>query len=163
MTEEDIDPIVRALANKLLRKELLCVTAESCSGGWIAQVLTSVPGSSAWFDCGFVTYSNQSKSNLLGIDPSVIDRHGAVSEEVARAMVSGAIARSGAQVAVAVTGIAGPDGGTPDKPVGTVVFAWMLADAESVQTEIHRFDGDRRTVRWATVVHALKGLNERLS
>lgn len=160
---EDIDAIVRALAEKLLRKDLLCVTAESCTGGWIAQVLTSVPGSSAWFDCGFVTYSNQSKSKLLGIDASVINRYGAVSEEVARAMVSGAIAHSSAQVALAVTGVAGPDGGTPEKPVGTVVFAWMLADTGEAQTEMQRFDGDRQTIRWATVVHALKGLCERLS
>ena len=159
---EDFKPVVQSVAEKLQRKKLFCATAESCTGGWIAQALTSMPGSSAWFDCGFVTYSNQSKCKLLGVEPSLIDRFGAVSEEVARAMVNGAIAHSRAKVAVAVTGIAGPDGGTPDKPVGTVVFAWMLNDTGSPQTDIQVFEGDRQSVRWATVVHALKGLSARL-
>ncbi|MDJ0956027.1 MAG: CinA family protein [Arenicellales bacterium] len=160
---EDIDPIVKSVAEKLTRKNLFCTTAESCTGGWIAQTLTSVAGSSAWFDCGFVTYSNQSKSRMLGIDPSTIEHFGAVSEEVARAMVKGAITHSRAGVAVAVTGIAGPDGGTPDKPVGSVVFAWMLENKDGPQTERQLFQGDRQSIRWATVVHALKGLSARLS
>ena len=160
---DDIDPIVQSVAEKLLRKNLFCATAESCTGGWIAQALTSVAGSSAWFDCGFVTYSNQSKSRLLGIEPSIIERFGAVSEEVARAMVSGAIGNSRAEVAVAVTGIAGPEGGTQDKPVGTVVFAWMLRDLDSLDTDTQLFKGDRQSIRWATVLHALKGLSTRLS
>ena len=162
MTEE-IDPIVQSVAERLLHKNLFCATAESCTGGWIAQALTSVAGSSTWFDCGFVTYSNQSKSRLLGVEPSIIERFGAVSEEVARAMVTGAITHSRAKVAVAVTGIAGPDGGTPDKPVGTVVFAWVIEDMGSPQTDIQLFKGDRKSIRWATVVHALKGLSRRLS
>lgn len=160
--QENIDSVVHTLSAKLLRRHLFCATAESCTGGWIAQVLTSVAGSSSWFDCGFVTYSNQSKTRLLDVDASVIDRHGAVSEEVARAMVNGAIAHSVAEAAVAVTGIAGPDGGTPEKPVGTVAFAWRVPELGEVVSEFHWFEGDRHAVRWATVVYALRGLVERL-
>lgn len=151
------------LTRELIHQGLMCATAESCTGGWIAQVLTSVPGSSDWFECGFVTYSNRSKCDLLGIDASLITRHGAVSEEVARAMARGAVTRSTAQVAIAVTGIAGPDGGTPSKPVGTVALAWMLPGADGLYSETNRYDGGREAVRWASVVRGLSGLYERLS
>ena len=141
----------------------MCATAESCTGGWIAQVLTSTPGSSDWFECSFVTYSDRSQCDLLGVDGSLITRHGAVSEEVARAMARGAINRSAAQVAIAVTGVAGPDGGTAAKPVGTVAFAWALPGKEVPHSETNHFDGDRDTVRWASVVRGLSGLYEHLS
>lgn len=159
---ENIDSIIQTLSEKLVQRRLLCATAESCTGGWIAQVLTSVAGSSAWFDCGFVTYSNQSKIRLLEVGSSTIERHGAVSEEVARAMVNGAIAHSVADAAVAVTGVAGPDGGTPEKPVGTVAFAWRTPNDVEAASEFQWFTGDRHAVRWATVVHALHGIVERL-
>jgi nicotinamide-nucleotide amidase len=158
----DIELQVLALADKLQQAGVMCATAESCTGGWIAQTLTSVAGSSAWFDCGFVTYSNESKRRLLGIDANVIERFGAVSEEVAVAMAAGAVEKSDADVAVAVTGIAGPDGGTAGKPVGTVVFGWLVPGMTSPDVETLLFPGDRRDIRWATVLHAVAGLNDRL-
>jgi len=160
--DKGIDSLIHLLADKLLHRHLTCATAESCTGGWIAQTLTSVAGSSAWFECGFVTYSDVSKSCLLGVEEEVIQRFGAVSEQVARAMASGAIVHSRAQAAVAVTGIAGPDGGSLQKPVGTVVFGWLSPDLVDPDIETVVFDGDRRAIRWATVVHALEGLSQRL-
>ena len=154
--------MLNRLTGALIRKGLKCATAESCTGGWIAQVLTSAPGSSDWFECGFVTYSNRSKCDLLGVDMALITEHGAVSEQVARAMARGAVARSAAQVAIAVTGVAGPDGGTPAKPVGTVAFAWVLPGSDGLHSEMSRFEGDRDAVRWASVAHGLGGLYERL-
>ena len=131
-------------------------TAESCTGGMIAAACTDLAGSSLWFERGFVSYSNASKTELLGVDAALIARHGAVSEEVARAMVRGAIAHSRAQAAVAVTGVAGPGGGSAAKPVGTVWFAW--ATPTGVVSELRCFDGDRAAVRTATVQHALRRL-----
>ena len=135
-------------------------TAESCTGGLIAGACTDLPGSSEWFERGFVTYSNEAKTELLGVDASLISAHGAVSEPVAGAMALGALLRSRAQVAVAVTGIAGPTGGSADKPVGTVWFGWALPGR--VVTETKMFDGDRAAVRAATVAHALARLDELL-
>ena len=132
------------------------VTAESCTGGWVAQVVTAVAGSSAWFERGFVTYSNSAKQELLGVREETLARHGAVSEETAREMALGALARSKAGVAVAVTGVAGPSGGSPEKPVGTVCFAW--ADRRGVRSETRHFSGDRESVRRQSVVHALEGV-----
>ena len=132
------------------------VTAESCTGGMIAAACTDLAGSSAWFERGFITYSNAAKTELLGVDAALIAEHGAVSEQVARAMAQGAILRSNAQVAVAVTGIAGPSGGSKDKPVGTVWFGWSVA--RKVTSECRVFDGDRAAVRAATVAYALKNL-----
>lgn len=131
--------------------------AESCTGGWIAKVATDVPGSSGWFDRGFVTYSNAAKSDLLGVQQSTIAHHGAVSAEVVAEMVTGALQRSPADVVVAVSGIAGPDGGTPDKPVGTVYLAWALRDGP-LHTERQRFPGNRDAVRLQAVAAALQGL-----
>ncbi len=159
---ESTDALVRELAGKLLERGWVCATAESCTGGWVAQVLTSLPGSSDWFDCGFVSYSNAAKTRLLGVEQALIDRYGAVSEEVARAMAAGAVEHSDAQVAMAVTGIAGPDGGTVEKPVGTVGFGWVVPDATDASSEMRRFDGDREAVRRSSVHHALKGLIARL-
>lgn len=158
-SSQDLDTpeLVEALAGLLLKKGWLLATAESCTGGLIGAACTELAGSSAWFERGFVTYSNAAKTELLGVDAALVEAHGAVSEPVARAMALGAIAHSApARVAVAVTGIAGPTGGTHDKPVGTVWFGWSV-DGQ-VRTERRRFDGDRATVRAATVRHALHTL-----
>ena len=144
------------IANLLLNNQLSLATAESCTGGMIAAACTDLAGSSAWFERGFVTYSNEAKTQMLGVDTALIARHGAVSEEVVRAMVQGAIAHSRAQVAVAVTGVAGPSGGSAAKPVGTVWFGF--ATPAGVVTEVKHFDGDRAAVRSATVAHALARL-----
>jgi nicotinamide-nucleotide amidase len=135
---------------------LLLATAESCTGGGVSCAMTDIAGSSAWFECGFVTYSNASKTAMLGVPAALIARHGAVSEEVAAAMASGALANSGAQVALSTTGIAGPGGAVPGKPVGTVCFGWSRAGV--TQTERLVFAGDRASVRQQSVLHALKGL-----
>lgn len=135
-------------------------TAESCTGGMIAARCTDLAGSSNWFERGFVTYSNAAKSELIGVPGALIELHGAVSEPVARAMADGALVHAHAQVSVAVTGIAGPAGGTADKPVGTVWFAWRVGTQLSSERRV--FAGDRSAVREATVVHALQGLVDRL-
>ncbi|MGX2041588.1 CinA family protein [Methylocaldum sp. MU1018] len=131
--------------------------AESCTGGWVAQCVTDVPGSSAWFDRGFVTYSNRAKCELLGVPGEVIGVHGAVSGETVRAMAAGALSHSAADVAAAVSGVAGPTGGTPDKPVGTVWFAWQSRDS-LCRVQRMRFEGDRRSVRRQAVRVALQGI-----
>jgi len=145
--------LVAALRDRAWR----CVTAESCTGGGIASAITSVAGSSDVFDRGYVSYSNAAKADMLGVDPGLIAREGAVSEAVARAMAAGACAHSGAGVAVAVTGIAGPGGGTPEKPVGTVAFAFVVP-GQPVRAETLLFSGDRDSVRDASVRHALRVL-----
>ena len=152
--------ICELMANFLQKKGWFLATAESCTGGMISAACTDLAGSSAWFERGFVTYSNAAKTDMLGVDAALISQHGAVSEAVARAMVQGAIRHSNAQVAVAVTGVAGPTGGTAAKPVGTVWFGF--ATPAGVITETHRFDGDRAAVRQATVHHALARLVELL-
>ena len=148
------------LADLLLKRGWMLATAESCTGGMIAAACTSLAGSSQWFERGFVSYSNEAKTELLGVDAALIEKHGAVSEVVARAMAFGAVRRSRAQVSVAVTGIAGPDGGSQDKPVGTVWFGFMVGGALS--SEVMHFPGDRVGVRGATVERALTGLLQRL-
>ncbi len=148
--------LIGLVADLLLKKQWLLAAAESCTGGMISAACTDLAGSSNWFERGFVTYSDAAKTELLGVDAALIARHGAVSEEVARAMVQGAIAQSCAQVAVAVTGVAGPTGGSVAKPVGTVWFGW--ATPAGVISEMRRFDGDRREVREATVQYALQRL-----
>ena len=150
--------LVEQLATQLQQRQWMLATAESCTGGLIAGACTDLSGSSNWFERGVVSYSNTAKVELLGVDMGLIKKHGAVSEEVARAMVAGAVARSRAQVAVAVTGVAGPTGGTPDKPVGLVWFGFALPDR--VLTEKMNFPGDRAAVRAATVQHALRRLVE---
>lgn len=155
-----IAALVDQLARDLKARGLMMATAESCTGGLIAGACTEVSGSSEWFERGFVTYSNAAKHELLGVPTALIDQHGAVSEPVAYAMAEGALAHSPAQLAVAVTGVAGPTGGSAEKPVGTVWFGW--ATPEGVFTEHQRFDGDRAAVRQATVRHALAGLLRRL-
>jgi nicotinamide-nucleotide amidase len=162
MTDTDVE--LRRLAERvgryLLKARLRTATAESCTGGWIAKVLTDIAGSSNWFSEGFVTYSDESKVRQLGVPRAVLQRHGAVSEATVRAMASGALRSSKAQVAVAVTGIAGPGGAVPGKPVGTVWLAWATrkSGAIRVATVLRRFRGDRDQVRRKTVRAALRGL-----
>jgi len=144
------------LATALQRRGWMMATAESCTGGMIAAACTDLSGSSVWFERGFVTYSNQAKMELLGVDPQVLAREGAVSEAVARAMAVGALARAPVQAAVCVTGVAGPTGGSETKPVGTVWFGWNVAG--QIHTACRHFDGDRAAVRVATVQHALAQL-----
>ncbi len=148
-----------ALAADLLKKNgWFLTTAESCTGGLIAATCTELAGSSTWFERGFVTYSNAAKCEQLGVEANLIEQHGAVSEPVARAMATGALAHARAQVAIAVTGVAGPSGGSADKPVGTVWFGFALPSG--VFTEVRCFDGDRAAVRQATVHHALARVAE---
>lgn len=154
------DGLVRQLADALRSRGQMMATAESCTGGLIAGACTEISGSSDWFERGFVTYSNAAKSELLGVPAALIDAHGAVSEAVVRAMAAGALAHARAQWAVAVTGVAGPTGGSADKPVGTVWFGW--ATPQGVSSQRCRFDGDRAAVRRATVAHALSGLLQRI-
>ena len=151
---------VQALAAALLARGWRVATAESCTGGLIAAACTDLAGSSAWFERGFVTYSNAAKTEMLGVNAALIAEHGAVSEPAARAMAQGALQHSQAQVALAVTGVAGPAGGSADKPVGTVWFAWDLAG--QVTTEKQLFAGDRAAVRQATLRHSLRRLLELL-
>jgi nicotinamide-nucleotide amidase len=153
--------LVEELAGALLARGQMLATAESCTGGMIAAACTDLSGSSQWFERGFVTYSNTAKTEMLGVDPALIAQHGAVSELVARAMAFGAIRHSQAQVSVAVTGVAGPTGGSPDKPVGTVWFGFQVEGR--LVSEMRRFDGDRAAVRARTVEHALRRLLELLS
>ena len=145
--------LVEDLAAALLARGWMLATAESCTGGLITGACTDLAGSSNWLERGFVSYSNAAKTELLGVEAALIAHHGAVSEPVARAMAQGALQRSKAQCALAVTGIAGPGGGSADKPVGTVWFAW--ATPSGVRSEMQRFDGDRTQVRSATVKHSL--------
>lgn len=160
-TEPSVPQLCQRLADLLLQQELKLVTAESCTGGLIASACTDLAGSSTWFERGFVTYSNDAKTELLGVEERRLKRAGAVCEGVARAMAAGALAHSHAQVAVAVTGVAGPSGGSPTKPVGTVWFGFALPG--QIVTEKCHFDGDRAAVRAATVRHAFTRLVELLS
>lgn len=155
------DVLALKLASLLIQKQWLLATAESCTGGMIAAACTDLSGSSAWFERGFVTYSNAAKMDSLGVAADVLAEHGAVSKAVAQAMAQGALRHSRAQVAVAVTGVAGPTGGSESKPVGTVWFGF--ATQNGVVTETRRFDGDRAAVRQATVQHALQRLAELVS
>ena len=148
------------LQRRCIELGLRVSTAESCTGGLVAGAITSIAGSSDWFDRGFVTYSNDAKTELLGVDPALIGAHGAVSEPVAAAMAAGALAHSRADLAVAVTGIAGPGGGTPAKPVGTVCFAWVRRNGGQASVRTERLSGDRAAVREASVRIALGGLIE---
>jgi nicotinamide-nucleotide amidase len=157
---DDLEALARRVGEALAAAGETLATAESCTGGWIAKALTDVAGSSAWFGWGVVTYSNEAKQALLGVPAAVLDAHGAVSQPVVEAMVRGALARSGAARAVAVSGVAGPDGGSPGKPVGTVWIAWARRGAEGyrVRCAVQRFAGDRAAVRRQSVRAALEGV-----
>lgn len=164
MTNEmtnDIFELATQVGYALQQKGLMLSTAESCTGGGVAQAVTEIAGSTGWFDCGFVSYSNASKTEMLDVSAALIAQLGTVSEEVAAAMVAGALANSNAHVALSTTGIAGPSGAVPGKPVGTVCFGW--GDSNAVHTERLVFSGDRQAVREQTVIHALQGLLRFLS
>ena len=161
-TDAELQALAEQVASETLHHRLMLVTAESCTGGWIAKALTDLPGSSAWFDAGVVTYSYEAKQALLGVNPRTLERTGAVSEETALEMVSGALSRFGAGIAVAVTGIAGPSGGTVDKPVGTVWISWKCRGGYP-RAQLFHFPGDRESVRRQTVAAALVGMLEILT
>ena len=164
MSKKIEDPLLAQavrLGAAALARGTMIATAESCTGGLVAGAITSIAGSSGWFERGFVTYSDLAKEQQLGVASLTIERFGAVSEETAKAMAEGAVRGSAAQWAVAVTGIAGPDGGSPDKPVGTVWFAW--AGPDHLQALKRQFDGDRAGIRHASVQVALEGLIDRLA
>lgn len=157
MASQSLEDLALRLGVRLRASGWMLATAESCTGGWISTVLTAIPGSSLWFERGFVTYSNASKQELLRVSAQTLESEGAVSETVAREMAQGALQASRAQVSVAVTGIAGPDGGTPAKPVGTVCFAWAVRGGSTESTTMH-FDGNREAVRRQSVDAALQGV-----
>lgn len=157
----DLQTLSESVGAQLLSRGEWLATAESCTGGWVAQSITAIAGSSAWFDRGFVTYSNAAKQEMLGVTEATLERHGAVSEATARAMAQGAIAHSRADWATAITGIAGPGGGSPEKPVGTVCFAWAQRDG-GCEAQTCVFAGERAAVREQSVIHALRGLLARI-
>ena len=161
MSNDDLDALAVLVGARLKSQHLVLATAESCTGGWAAQAVTSVSGSSEWFERGFVTYSNDAKREMLGVRAETLERFGAVSEETAREMALGAVARSRADVAAAITGVAGPTGGTPEKPVGLVCFAWALKSGR-VDALTQRFGGDRAEVRRQSVAVALRGVLDRV-
>jgi len=154
--DRDLEALALRLGRALLVRGWRVATAESCTGGWIAKTLTDVPGSSQWFDGGVVSYSNSAKTNLLGVGQELLEQHGAVSEPVVRAMANAARERFHTELAVAVSGIAGPEGGTPDKPVGTVCFAWATSTGTGVARRL--FAGDRESVRRQSVAFAVERL-----
>jgi nicotinamide-nucleotide amidase len=160
--DDELRALAAEVAECVQRQRLMLVTAESCTGGWIAKVLTDLPGSSGWFDAGVVAYSYEAKEALLGVSARTLERIGAVSEETVLEMVAGALARFGSGVAVAVTGIAGPSGGTPDKPVGTVWIGWKRRGGYAHARQF-RFEGDREAVRRQTVAAALLGVRKTLT
>jgi len=148
--------LARRLGKKLRASHSMLVTAESCTGGWVSQAVTSIAGSSEWFERGYVTYSNAAKREALGVAGKTLLRHGAVSEPTAREMARGALRKSRGSIALAITGIAGPGGGAPGKPAGTVCFAW--AQGRRIRSETRHFRGGRTSVRRQSVVHALRGV-----
>ena len=149
--------LAEQVGEALKSRALMLVTAESCTGGWVGAAITAVPGSSDWYERGFITYTYISKREMLGVKAQTLERHGAVSEQTVKEMVTGALAASHAQVAVAVSGTAGPAGGTPEKPVGTVCLAWALRNGEPV-AETRHLAGDREAVRRQSAEHALAGV-----
>ena len=152
----NLSSLSRRAGKALTKRGQTLVTAESCTGGWVAQAVTSIAGSSGWFERGYVTYSNAAKREALGVRKATLERHGAVSEPTAREMARGALRRSRGTIAVSITGIAGPGGGSPGKPVGMVCFAW--AQGRKIRSETRRYKGGRRNVRRQSVVHALRGV-----
>ena len=158
---ESLAALATRVGARLKAAGRMLVTAESCTGGWIAQAVTAIAGSSDWFERGYVTYSNASKLESLGVEEATLSRFGAVSEQTAREMAAGALAASRASIAVAVTGVAGPSGGSAEKPVGMVCFAWALREGP-VRSETRHFEGDRGEVRRQSVVRGLQGLIEAL-
>ena len=161
LTDSGLYALAEQVGAALKSRALMLVTAESCTGGWVGEAVTMVPGSSDWYERGFITYTYISKREMLGVTVETLEQHGAVSEQTVKEMVTGALAASHAQVAVAVSGTAGPAGGTPEKPVGTVCLAWALRNGEPV-AETRHFAGDREAVRRQSVERALAGVLELL-
>ena len=159
MNQKKLERISLELGELLKLKDYTFTCAESCTGGWVGHALTSIPGSSEWFGSSFVTYSYEAKTQILGVSSQDLDSFGAVSEEIVEQMVSGALDKSGADIGVAISGIAGPDGGTDTKPVGTVCFAWKINGQEVIASAEH-FSGDRNEVRYSSVERALMGTIE---
>jgi nicotinamide-nucleotide amidase len=161
---ESLEKLSEAVVAVLTKAGKAVSTAESCTGGWVAKSITDIPGSSAVFQYGIVSYSNGAKESILGVKNRTLEEHGAVSKPVVEEMAKGVLRLSGADIAIAVSGVAGPDGGTEEKPVGTVWFAWAVRDGakERVETQCASFDGDRDLVRELTVAHALQGILERI-
>ena len=157
----DRQPVIRQIGVELVRRGLRLCCAESCTGGLVAASITAVPGSSEWFDRGFVAYSNESKGEMLSVSAQVLASHGSVSEPAVVQMAIGAVAQARAGIALAISGVAGPGGGSAEKPVGTVCLAWYLG-AQNIQTETQHFDGDRESIREQSVFAALDGLSMRL-
>ena len=157
-----MDALAKRIGERLKTSHQKLVTAESCTGGWAAQVVTSVAGSSQWFERGFVTYSNEAKQESLGVPSEILKKHGAVSEETAREMALGALRHSKGTLALSITGVAGPAGGSASKPVGTVCFGWAAkgpaGSAAPARSETRHFSGDRESVRRQSVIHALEGV-----
>jgi len=162
VSEEEITRLATGLGKQLKEQGLKVATAESCTGGWLGQAITSVGGSSQWYERGFITYSNEAKQEMLGVRPETIARYGAVSEQVAREMAEGAVVGSRAAIGIAVTGIAGPQGGSKEKPVGTICFAWAHAGRPTL-AETKWFTGGRAAIRSQSVAYAIAALNKLLS
>ena len=153
----ELTDLAQAVGERLKKRGVMLVTAESCTGGWVAQEITAVPGSSAWFERGFVTYTNRAKQEMLGVSLDTLEQHGAVSEETVREMATGALQHSHGQIALAVSGVAGPSGGSMVKPVGTVCFGWARKGTQPISRKM-QFSGDREAVRRQAVVFALRGV-----
>lgn len=162
VSDEELHQLARELGDMLQARGWMLATAESCTGGWVGQLLTAIPGSSAWYERGFITYANAAKQEMLGVPAEILETHGAVSEETASAMAAGALAHSHAQATLAISGIAGPGGGTPQKPVGLVCYGWALADGTRMSSTC-RLDGDREEIRSRAVAAAMRGLIELMS
>jgi nicotinamide-nucleotide amidase len=161
VSDEELLGLAAELGEKLRARGWMLATAESCTGGWIGQLVTALPGSSHWYERGFITYANIAKMEMLGVPATTLEIHGAVSEETALAMAAGALEHSHAQATLAISGIAGPGGGTRDKPVGTVCYGWALADGTRLSSTC-RLDGDREEIRSRAAAAALRGLIELL-
>ena len=157
VAEDELQQLATQLGDKLLVRGWMVATAESCTGGWVGQLLTSLAGSSAWYERGFITYSNAAKTEMLGVRADTLENHGAVSEETACAMATGALTHSHTQASLAITGIAGPGGGTPQKPVGMVCYGWAFTDGTVISSNC-RLSGDREEIRSRAVAAALRGL-----
>jgi len=162
VSDEELRQLAVDLSEKLRARGWMLATAESCTGGWVGHLLTSLPGSSHWYERGFISYANAAKVEMLGVSPETLQMHGAVSEITAAEMAVGALKHSHAQATLSITGIAGPGGGTPQKPVGLVCYGWALADG-TVMTSTCRLDGDREEIRSRAVAAALRGLIELVS
>ena len=161
MSSDTLTALATLVGAKLKAQGVMLATAESCTGGWVAQAVTAISGSSDWFERGFVTYSDAAKQEMLGVSARTLAEHGAVSEPTAREMAAGALVHSRAQVALAITGVAGPSGGSPEKPVGMVCFGWAVKEG-ALSAETRQFEGDRESVRRQSVIAALQGVLELL-